>query len=100
MYQRLEGIEREINVCGGPKHAYAFCCSIHACFETAKVTVMEREGIFEIGFYFHFVFATSMRVVFFCPLNAIGYTFSASFITIYSIRFCSLPCNTIFFSTL
>lgn len=42
MHQSLQGSEREkkdlLCVVGGPKHAYAFCCSIHACFETTKVT--------------------------------------------------------------
>lgn len=42
-------------VCGGgPKHAYTFCCSIHACFDTAKVTVMGREGIFKTSLLFPF----------------------------------------------
>lgn len=46
--------KEKVCVWGGPKHAYTFCCSIHACFDTAKVTVMGREGIFKTSLLFPF----------------------------------------------
>lgn len=92
--------KEKVCVWGGPKHAYTFCCSIHACFDTAKVTVMGREGIFKTRFLFPFCLcnkhACGLFLLFECHF---GNPFSASFIAIYPMRacWCSLPNNSIFF---
>lgn len=91
--------KKGLYVCGGDQIMHMLFV-VHACFETAKVTVMGREGIFKTRFLFPFCLcnkhACGLFLLFECHF---GNPFSASFIAIYPMRacWCSLPNNSIFF---